>query len=121
MAKKKRKRRRRRRKIYGVSPTKTPMVVETKAEQRAKFPKKLLDAFLNLDKTAVLTKEYGIEFYDWTEEAHELYEIEARKYLGDKADDRIESGRLIVLLSKATMDIRDGKKKKEKKKTKKDS
>ena len=113
MAKKKRKRRKR--VAFDKIRTKDIPVVESREEQRKKFPKELINAFLNLDKTAILIKEYGIEFYDWTEEAHELYQIEAEKYLGDKADDPIESGRLVVLLTKATMDIRDGKKKKTKK------
>lgn len=83
---------------------------ETPTQQRKKFPKALVNAYLNLDKTKVKVKELGIEHYAWTDEAYEAYAAEARKYLGDKADDSIESGKLIVLLHRATAD-KKGKKK----------
>jgi len=108
------KRRRKRRASFDKIRTKTVPIIESREELRKAFPKELIKAFLNLDKTAVLTKEDGIEYYAWTDEAHELYLEEAKKYLGNKADDPIESGRLVVLLSKATMDLRDVKTKKEK-------
>lgn len=101
--------------------SKTKLVpVETPTEQRKKFPKELLNAYLNLDKTKVLGSDYDFEYYEWTEEAYELYGAEAKKYLGDKAEDPIESGKLIVHLSRATMDMRDGKKEKTKKQTEED-
>jgi hypothetical protein len=107
---------RRRRKSKLRITTKNLKPVESKEEQLKKFPKKLVKAFLNLDKTAVLVKEYGIKFYDWTEKAYDLYTEEAIKYLGkNKAKDPIESGKLIVLLSRATMDVCNGKKTKKKK------
>jgi hypothetical protein len=86
--------------------------VETLAEQRKKLPKELIDAFINLDKTKVRGTEFDFEYYEWTEGAYKLYEIEAKKYLGENAEDRIESGKLIVALTRATMGIRDGKQQK---------
>ena len=113
------KRKKRKKSAFKIKSTNLVPIISPE-EQRKKFPKELLDAFLNLDKTAILTKKYGIEFYDWAEEAHELYEIEAEKYLGDKINDRIKSGRLVVSLSKATVDLNNDKKQKRKKQTKKD-
>ena len=45
---------------------------------------------------------------------YKKYLQEAHKYLGKKQKDRSESGKLIVLLSRATSDLRDVKEKKEK-------
>lgn len=89
--------------------------VETPEEQRKKFPKKLLAAFINLGETKVRGTMYDFEYYEWSEEAYELYRIEAKKYLGGLINDPIESGRLVVRLSKATMDLHDEQKKKTKK------
>lgn len=101
MAKKRRKRRSRFRSINFLE-------VKSKVEQRKKFPKKLIKTFIDLDRTSVLVKKYGIEFYEWTKKAYKLYITEAEKYLGKKKlEDKIESGKLVVLLAKATMDIRD--------------
>lgn len=90
-----------------------------RAKEREKFPKALVDAFLNLDKTSVKIKECGVKHMAWTNKAYKEYRIEAEKYLGSKAKDAIESSKLVVLLARATMDLRDVKKKKEKQ-TKKD-
>jgi len=55
---------------------------------------------------------------DWDEELYELFAVEKRKYLGDKSEDRLEQGKLVVLLSKATSDMRKNEAKNEKKKQK---
>ena len=55
--------------------------IEAPVEQRKKFPKKLINAYLNLEKI------------QWTEEAYAFYAEEAKKYLGDNINDRIASGR----------------------------
>jgi len=78
--------------------------IESPQEQRKKLPKELIDAYLAV-------KESGWE----DEDLYQLYKIEADKYLGKVADDRLESGRLVVVLAKATMDLYNGKAKKEEK------
>lgn len=81
---------------------------ETCKEQREKFPKELVNAFIKLDKTAKLISENGIIHYAWTDRAYKQYAAEAIKYLGKTdAADPILTGRLVVLLSKATFDIRE--------------
>lgn len=76
--------------------------VETQTEQQNKFPKKLVAAFVNLDKTKKFNS--NTNYYEWREKAYKLYEVEAKKYLGS-LNDRIKSGRLIVKLSKATWEL----------------
>jgi len=66
-----------------------------------------VDAYLNLHKTSVRVKEFGVTHMAWTVEAYEAYSAEAKKYLGTTADDPLISGRLIVWLYKATMDKRE--------------
>lgn len=102
----KKKRRKRRARL----PKTTAKEPETPAQQRKKLPKSLVDAYLNLDKTKVKVKEFGFTHYAWTDEAYEAYVKEVKKYLGDKAEDRIESGKLIVMLCRATADKKKGKK-----------
>jgi len=68
--------------------------VETLTELKKKFPKELLDVFIAVKES------------DWDEEVYEEYVIEARRFLGEeKADDRIESGKLVVQLSKIIMNM----------------
>lgn len=109
------KKKRKKRRAVGVSKSTSFKESETCAEQRKKFPKKLINSFVNLSENKVLGTLYDFEYYEWSEEAYELYRIEVKKYLGKLADDPIESGRLVVELSRATMDLRDGQKKKTKK------
>lgn len=48
----------------------------------------------------------------WNDEKlYQKYAKEQKKYLGKLADDRIEQGKVTVLLSRATFDIRESKKK----------
>jgi len=75
--------------------------VETPTEQRKKFPDKLIKAFVS------------VVLYNWeNDKAYKKYTKEVKKYLCDQADDRIENGKLIVQLTKATMDLVNEKKKK---------
>lgn len=93
--------------------------VETYTEQRKKFPKGLINTFINLDKTKVKGTKFDFKYYEWTKKAYKLYEIEAKKYLGKDFEDKLESGRLIVLLTKATADLRNVKQQKSSKKKEK--
>ena len=119
MAKKKKRRKKRE---YKIRSTHLAPVISPE-EQRKKFPKELLKVFLDLGRTSIKVKESGVQYDMWTDKAYDLYMTEAKKYLGEKINDRTECGKLIVLLSKATMDLRYGKTKKEKKEkqVKKDS
>jgi len=64
------------------------------------FPKGLVDAFI---ATAI---------DDWkSQKIYGKYCEQAKKYLGRKYNDSIDSGRLVVLLSKATRDIIEEKQK----------
>ena len=97
---KRKKRRKRRKRIARTLKTGGLVAVETIEEQRKKFPKELLDAFI-----AVKNSKWE------NEELYEEYLIESRRFLGEeKSKDRIESGTLVVLLTRATLDIYDGKK-----------
>jgi len=79
--------------------------IETQTVQRGKFPKKLVSTFIDVSSS------------DWEDNtAYKKYIKEAKKYLGNQIDDRLECGRLIVQLAKATMELVNVKKKKEKKK-----
>ena len=99
-------------------PTKaTP--VESAKELRKKYPEKLIDAYVNLTKSKELKTDKDFEYYGWTDKAYAKYKKEAIKYLGSKSEEPLESGRLIVLLYKATEDLRDVKNVKEKKTKKK--
>lgn len=98
--------RRRKRKNKIINTKVSNLSTINREEERKKFPKKLVEAFLNLNRTKIKVKENGIKYDTWTDEAYELYNIEARKYLGAKADDNIENSKLVVLLSRATMDVR---------------
>lgn len=79
---------------------KSSIPVETKKQMRAKLPAKLIKAFIRVKET---------DFED--AKVYSVYAKLSKEYLGDKASDKIESGRLVVLLTKATMDIFDKKKK----------
>lgn len=105
------KRKRRKKREYKIRSTHLAPIISPE-KQREKFPKKLIDTFLNLNKTSI--KDYNTKTYNWTDKAYDFYMIEAKKYLGEKSNNRTECGKLIVLLSKATMDLRYGEKKKEK-------
>ena len=73
----------------------------TKSEERKAFPKSLVTAFIAISKNK------------WNDESlYKKYVAKARDYLGDKYSDKIESGKLIVLLSRATSDLRNVKTKK---------
>lgn len=91
-------------------PTKaTP--VESPQELRKKYPEKLIDVYIKLMKT----KKNG-----WSDKDYAAYKKESIKYLGSKSEERLECGRLIVLLYKATEDLHNVKKiKQTKKKAKK--
>lgn len=67
--------------------------VETTTAQRQKFPEKLIKTFDALKKS------------DWGEKEYKRYIKEVKKYMGDKFEDRLEQGKLLVLLSKATTDL----------------
>ena len=94
MAKKKRRKRRPR---IAPGSSNEPATPE---ERRKKFPKALVEAFIAVSNDR------------WEDEdLYQVYVEHAQKYLGKKKfADRIESGRLIVLLARATMDIREKKK-----------
>lgn len=90
--------------------------VETPAKQRESLPPSLVKAFVAVSSNR------------WQDERlYNKYKKEALKYLGkEKLEDPIESGRLVVKLAKATMDIVEkkpyetkAKKKATRKKTKK--
>lgn len=110
MAKKKRKRRKRTSKIKSISVPE----IENKSEERKKFPKELINAFINMCKSKTKIRDYGIEYYSWTDKSYKKFKAEADKFLGKNASDPLENGKLVVLLSKATMDLRDVKKEKKK-------
>ena len=75
---------------------------KTKKEERKKFPKELIETYLAVRN-------------DWeNDELYLKYKEESKKYLGDKWNDKLEDGRLIVLLHVATTDLHDVKKKKQK-------
>lgn len=59
-------------------------------EEQEEFPVALLKAFIKVAES------------DWSEKEHKAYLKQARKYIGDLIDDSIESGKLVVKLSKAT-------------------
>ena len=103
---------------YGKEETKKEIKAEepkTNSEERKAFPKELIDAYLKISKAK------------WEDDdLYELYRKQVIKYLGEeKAKDRIESGKVTVLLCRATSDLRDeqtqSKKKKKKVRTKKAS
>lgn len=90
MAKRKRRKRKSRVSSIKVQPE------ETYKDQRKAFPKELIDAFIAVSSTR------------WEDEdLYEVYVNHAKKYLGNKWEDRIEQGRLTVLLSRATTDLRE--------------
>lgn len=81
------------RKARGIN-TKTARRGEpTCEEQRAKFPNTLVSLFISLRN-------------DWNETSYAAYCVESHKYLGDKTGDGIEEGKLIVNLTRATLDIK---------------
>lgn len=111
---KKKKKKRRKSRFNNISINKTE-VDESPQQMRAKYPKSLIDAYVNLHNTAV--KVDGI--YQWREATYKKYVKEAAKYLGkDKATDLIDAGKLIVNLYRATLDLKN-KHDVEEKKTKK--
>lgn len=85
------------------------VVVETPAQQRKSLPGPLVKAFV------------AISGDRWEDETlYKKYKKEALKYLGkEKAEDPIESGRLVVRLTKATLDIVEKKPNETQAKTKK--
>jgi len=91
----KRKRKRRKRIDYGVSAKGKLSDVETREQMRAKFPPELVSAFVKICEA------------DWEDdELYEQYKVQEVAYLGEeKSSDAIESGKLVVQLSRATMDI----------------
>ena len=93
MAIKKKRKKRKKRKLKRITYSTGKFApVETLTELKKKFPKELLDAFIAVKES------------DWDEEIYEEYVIEVRRFLGEeKADDRIESGKLVVQLAKITM------------------
>lgn len=99
MAAKRKKKRRKRKSKYAVTIGKTMVSKETSEQMCAKFPAKLVKAFIKVRET---------DFEN--EKVYRAFAKLERAYLGDEADDRIESGKLIVLLAKATMDMFDNKK-----------
>lgn len=127
MPPKKKKRKARKSRIGRITTSGKGAEVETPAQMREKFPKELVDAYMNLHHTRqkVIDKKEKYEYYEWTEEAYEAYKQQAIKYLGEaKQSDPIESGKLVVHLARATMDLREDRyneqtKKKKAKKVKK--
>ena len=90
------KKRRKRKSKYTPLPSKSKLApVETGAQLRAKFPKKLVAAYLKVVKA-------GFE----DEKLYEIFVKLRREYLGDKADDVIECGRVVVQLSTATANLK---------------
>lgn len=76
----------------------------SKEEERKAFPKSLIKSFIEISNDG------------WNDEnLYQDYLDQAHKYLGKKRKDKVESGKLIVLLSRATSDLRDVKKQKTKK------
>ena len=69
------------------------LINQTCAELRKEFPERLVAAFIALHDSGYGDKE------------HKKYTKEATVFLGDKIKDPIESGQLIVRLTKATFDI----------------
>lgn len=90
----KKKRRKRRSRL----PKATNHEPETHAEQRKKFPEALVKSFLAIANNG------------WEDEKlYEKFVKEKKKYLGKLYEDKIEQGKLVVLLSRATMDLREQK------------
>ena len=73
-----------------VDPSK---VDQSCVELRKEFPAKLVDVFVALHDSDYGDKEYR------------KYQKQAELFLGDKAKDAIEDGKLIVRLAKATFDM----------------
>lgn len=94
------KKRRKRRSAIRRSKIEEPI---SKKEERKKFPKKLIEAYLAVRD-------------NWeNDELYLKYQEETKKYLGDKWGDRLEDSRLVVLLHVVTADLHNGKKEKNKK------
>ena len=66
---------------------------ETLEQQRANYPKKLIDAFVRLHNSGYADKEY------------KKYETLAQKYLGKKYDEILERLRLVVQFTSITYDL----------------
>jgi len=88
----KKKRRKRRSRI----PKSTNYEPETNEQQRKKFPEALV-------KTFVAISNNGWE----DEKLYQKFVQEEKKYLGKLYEDKIEQGKLVVLLARATMDLRE--------------
>lgn len=69
---------------------------ETPKKMREKFPEKLIDTFVAVVKA------------DWSDTAYKKYVRQAKAFLGTKWNDKIDQGRLVVQLSRATSDLLEG-------------
>jgi len=98
MAKKKKRKKRKPRYNKSISTKGALVPVETPEEMRKEFPQDLIDTYLE-----VLATDFE------NEKVYKKWNKLAKKFLGDKADDPIEDGKLVVRLTRATMDIRPAK------------
>lgn len=105
------KRRKRKPKPYNIGTGSKKVTEETPQEMRKNFPKELVEAF-------VVVSDLGWSDDDAGTAAYDKYKSLANAFLGDKAQDRIEDGRLVVKLARATKDIRKNKQNNTKKKGK---
>lgn len=98
---KRKKRKKRRSRYKGIKlPTNPIAIDEAPAKLREEFPQKLIDAFV------------AVCLSDWTDRAYKKYTKQARAFLGkDKHEDPIESGTLVVKLSRACRDLTNAHKK----------
>jgi hypothetical protein len=72
---------------------KSTLKEETFEEMRAKFPEKLVAAFVIMNASDYADKEYA------------EYLVFAKDFLKNKFNDKIEQGKLIVKLTKSTFDL----------------
>ena len=76
---------------------------ETPEKLREEFPKELINAYVAWKRS------------DYGEEEHAVYAKQARKFLGELANEAIEYGKLGVRLTRATYDLVEKKHEKEEK------
>ena len=108
MIKRKKKRKKRVSRYKGIGISTNPNApAETPEMMRKKFPEKLIQAFVN------------VVVSNWDDKMYKKYTKQAKAFLGEKFEDKIDSGRLVVRLSRASSDLIDEIKKKRKKLPKK--
>lgn len=97
-------RRKRRRAKYKTKSISKTYVEKTPSAQRKEFPKELIEAFVK------------VSISEWDEKLYKKYNKRVKEFLGKKkAEDKVETGKLVVLLSRMCRDLTEEIKKKQKK------